>query len=406
MVTSGTRWLAWIGACLLALAGVACGDRATGGDADGGRPGGAGGSGAGGGVGSAGTGGDSGCVSADDCPEGAVCDPKTGQCTHAKLACTGHADCGGGAICVDGTCAPNETGGVCAEDADCPRREHCIGGYCGCMGGRFEADVVVPNVLILLDKSGSMDRSAGPDTKWNIAVRAIESLLDEFGDRIRFGLLLYPRGGGCEVGEVDVPVGPGQGPAILEALARTRPAGSTPIGGALAAVRDEPALADRDRPSYVLLVTDGEERCGGDGEAEVSALRALDPEVKTFVVGFGDGVSASALEAMAVAGGTARAETPAYYQADDEASLRETFSTIGGLVLSCAYAIDDAGLDLEMDDIFVYFDGAPVQADPQEGWRYEKGASRITFHGSSCEKLQTGEVNDLVIVHGCPVRAD
>lgn len=404
MFTKGTRWMAVLGAGFMALSGVACGQGASAGNPGG--EGGVGPGGAGGKAGIGGSGGVSACETANDCPQGSVCDPSEGRCTESPLACQDNGACGEGAICVDGSCVANLTGGACTTDADCPRRERCIGGYCGCMGGRFEADQIVPNVLILLDKSGSMDREAGEDTKWAIATRAIEGLLAEFEGKIRFGLLLYPDDGGCGLGEIDVEVGPGRAPAILDVLRRTSPRGSTPIGASLAAVRDYAGIRDPTRPNYVLLLTDGEERCGGDGEAEVQALRAMDPEVQTFVVGFGDGVSASALEDMAIAGGTAQGGSPAYFQADDEASLRAAFSAIGGLVLSCGYAIEDAGLALEPDDIFVYFDGVPVEHDPQEGWRYDRGASRITFQGGACRELRTGKVNDLVIVHGCPVPLD
>lgn len=407
MYMSRRAWMAVLGAASLALAALACGGGAAGPEDAGGGPG--GGGGAAGGIGGGGPGGHggnaTGCTYASDCPGDAVCDPSTGACSKGSLACTESKACGPGAVCSDqGICLANQTGGECTLDEDCPRREQCIAGHCGCMGGNFEAEVVVPNVLILLDKSGSMDRDAGKgDTKWNIALRAVEGLLREFEGKIRFGLLLYPADGGCGLGSLDVGVGPESGPEILSALKAASPQGSTPIGAALAQVRTYEGIHDPSRPNYILLLTDGEERCGGDGEAEVEALRGLDPEVKTFVVGFGDGVSASDLEAMAVAGGTAKGGGTAYFQADDEASLNEAFSTIGGMVLSCSYTIDDTGLALTPDEIFVYFDGAPVAHDGEDGWDYEGGSGRIEFRGGACSALQSGQVEDLVIVHGCPV---
>lgn len=413
MDTPRSLRLGFLVAAFLALGLGSCGDSNGADDgARGGAGGPAGGAGGGGGAGRPGPGGSgggsAGCENASDCPSGSVCDPTTGRCKAGPLACEDSIDCGEGAICSDeGECVANQTGGACASDGDCPSQERCIGGFCGCMGERVEAQQVTPNVMILLDKSGSMDRSAGgSDTKWEIAVRAIENLLVEFEGRIRFGLLVYPEGSGCNVGEIDVEVGLASGPAILDTLARTTPRGSTPIGASLAAVRNYEGIRDPARPNYVLLLTDGDERCNGDGEAEVRALRALDPEVKTFVVGFGSGVSPAELEAMAIAGGTAQSGSTAYFQADDEASLNAAFSTIGGLVLSCAYEIDDTGLALEADDIFVYFDGVPVEHDGGARWSYTRGAGEIVFHGEACEDLRRGRVRDLVIVHGCPVPLD
>jgi len=350
--------------------------------------------------------GDPACSRAQDCPAGKICDPGTRSCV-ASSACRSSADCGAGAVCdPQGQCRPNETGGICAIDAECPRGERCIAGHCGCMGDRYEAAAVEPNVLILLDKSGSMDDRVGSATKWRIAIRALERLLADYGDRIRFGLVLYPDGGGCDPGQILVDVGPDNASEILAVLDDHVPNGSTPIGASVEAVAGHPLIQDPSRNNYVLLLTDGEERCGGNGAAAVAALRALDPEVRTFVVGFGDGVSAAELDAMAEAGGTALPGSPKYFQADDEASLIAAFSTIGGMVLTCSYEIRDTGLDLQPDDIHVFFDGAEVPHDPASGWEYDRASSRIVFHGPACDALRGGRVKDLVIVHACPVPVD
>lgn len=405
MFTIRARTLAVSAAALFVLSIGGCNPSAPQGDdsGDGGNPG-AGGTGGSGGKGGVSTP----CEFAADCDPGAVCEPKTKRCSEGPLGCKDTGDCGKGAICTArGECLANQTGGPCVSVSDCPRGESCIGGYCGCMGERVESQLVEPKVMILLDKSGSMDRSAGgPDTKWEIAARAIENLLAEFDDQIHFGLLLYPEGRGCDLGSIDVDVGPNRGPEILDALDRTTPQGSTPIGASLERMRDYAGIQDPLRPNYILLLTDGDERCGGDGEAAVRALRELEPEVRTFVVGFGDGVSPDELEAMAIAGGTAQSGGTAYFQADDEASLNAAFSTIGGMVLSCAYGIEDTGLALTPEEIFVYFDDLPVEHDPHAGWHYVPGSGQITFQGEACEKLRTGGVSDLVIVHGCPVPLD
>lgn len=405
MVAIRFHTLAWLGVAL-ALAGLqAC----TGPGAEAGEEG-SGGSSSPGGGGAAGSGGSGGtggvaCTSARDCPDGEVCDPASRSCV-ASASCRSSADCGTGALCEQGECRPNETGGLCAADEECPRGERCIAGHCGCMGDRYEAEPVEPNVLILLDKSGSMDDRVGSETKWSIAIRALERLLADYGDRIRFGLVLYPDGRGCDPGRILVDVGADNASAILAALDDHSPNGSTPIGASVEAVIGHPSIQDPSRNNFVLLLTDGEERCGGNGAAAVAALRALDPEVKTFVVGFGDEVSAEDLNAMAEAGGTALPGSPKYFQADDEASLVAAFSTIGGMVLTCSYEIQDTGLALEPQDIHVFFDGVEVPHDPNSGWEYDRGSSRIVFRGPACDALRGGQVQDLVIVHACPVPID
>lgn len=362
------------------------------------------GTGGSGGSGTGGSGGKGGCTSASDCRSGGICDPVTRTCTTETIACAVHADCGNGAICVDDTCVRNDTGGPCEEDANCKAGETCTGGYCGCMGEEIVAESVPPNVMILLDKSGSMDRSAGGgQTKWEAAVNAIESLLATYGDQIRFGLVVYPDGNRCAPGKVLVDVGANTASDIIDTLASTSPEGSTPIGASLEAMRGHPSLSDPGRENYVLLITDGEEMCDGDGESAVEDLLAQNPSVKTFVVGFGSGVDASELNAMAVAGGTALPGNTKYYQADDAASLEAAFADIGRAVLSCSYPLGDVPATLTADDIFIYFDGQAVPRSEADGWTYDKPNNQVIFHGPACESLRDGEVEDLVIVHGCPV---
>jgi hypothetical protein len=383
----------------LTLALAAC---SSGGD------GGAGGSGGAGGTdGTGGTGGKSGtrsCTAATHCLGNDVCHPDTGTCTAQPVACTTHDDCGKAAYCDGGTCARNDTGGPCASDLSCRPGESCTGGFCGCEGEKFVASVVPPNVLIVLDKSGSMDDAVSGHRKWDTAVSAVKSLLATYGDRIRFGLMLYPMGrNSCSAGTVQVDVGDGSAQEILAALDATGPQGSTPIGASLDAAFDYAPLEDATRSNFVLLLTDGEETCEGDGESAAAALLAKTPEVKTFVVGFGGEVDARMLNATAVAGGTALQGTTRYYQADDAASLTSAFADIGGAVLSCSYSI--SGKPDSASDIFIYFDGEPVPLDAThaQGWDYDAGTNRVTFYGAACEELRDGTVTDLVIVNGCPI---
>jgi len=383
----------------LALALAAC---SSGGDDTGKGAGGSGGS-----DGTGGTGGTSGlrsCTSSTHCLGSDVCDPGTNTCTAKPIACTTHDECGKAAFCDGGTCARNGTGGPCESDLSCRPGESCTGGFCGCEGEQFVAEAVPPNVLIVLDKSGSMDDPVAGQRKWDTAVSAVESLLAQHGDEIRFGLMLYPYGrNSCGAGSVRVNVDDGTASDIVAALRASGPSGNTPIGATLDAAFDYAPLEDVTRSNYVLLLTDGEETCEGDGEAAAAALRAKTPEVKTFVVGFGGGVDARVLNAMAEAGGTALQGSTKYYQADDAASLASAFADIGGAVLSCSYAL--SGTPDNAGSIFVYFDGerVPLDASHASGWDYDADTNQVTFYGSACQGLRDGTVKDLVIVNGCSI---
>jgi hypothetical protein len=161
-------------------------------------------------------------------------------------------------------------------------------------------------------------------------------------------------------------------------------------------------LQDATRNNYILLVTDGEANCD-DPVPVVETFAARNPPTPTFVVGFGDGVDPEQLEDMATAGGTALAGNPNYYQADNAAGLQQALDDIVGEVLSCDYDIPTAPDD--PDRLSVYFDGIRVPRDPTgaTGWEYNAANARLTFAGNACAALQSGAVNDLSIVYGCPL---
>ena len=355
------------------------------------------------------------CDHAADCGGDAVCDPSSRECTDG-LPCDAEADCGAGGTCGEsGTCEPNETGGPCVDSMACPVGQECLDGFCGCEGVLFTADRVPPNILISLDRSSSMVTNDVPGTsptknRWTVAKEAIGSLLAAHGDDIRFGLKLWPgsnlacsTGGSCSPGTVRVDPAEGTAAAINGDLAGAGTCNyGTPITGSLTSLLGDSRLLDSARPNYVILVTDGQQQsCTGDPVDAVADLRAQDPSVQVFVVGFSGDVDATQLTNMAIAAGTDRPGTPKYYQADNADQLNEAFDEIAGSVLSCTYVLDGAPPD---DDLYVYFDGDPVDRDQTgtDGWNFDPGSNTITFYGAACESLQAGEVNDLQIVYGCP----
>jgi Ca-activated chloride channel family protein len=260
-------------------------------------------------------------------------------------------------------------------------------------------------VVIALDRSGSMgDPAGGGQSKWQAATAAVNQLIADYGDNIRFGLALYSDDGGdsCTAGSVSVDPAAGTGPAISSALAGTSPSGKTPIGSTLAALAAYSGLEDTGRANYVLLLTDGEETCGGDGVASVTALRNKSTSVQTFVVGFGDGVDASALDAMATAAGTSSGGATDYYQANDANALRAAFDNIAADVLGCSYDLDEA--PAEARDLIVYLDGARIEEDPAgaNGWTYDAASNRLQFHGQACMTLRAATMKKLNVVRSCP----
>jgi hypothetical protein len=352
------------------------------------------------------------CRFSTDCPSGFVCNPTTGYCIPEGSPCETHMDCGEGEICgPDGSCAANVSGGPCEDDKNCVGGEICSAGICGCGGELYQAERVPANMLIVLDRSTSMrDEIGGAGTKWEIAHEAIAGMLDAYAGQIRFGLMLYPgldqacdEGEECGPGAVFVDVGSDTADAIRDFLAGADTCSfGTPTAEALEVLVDYEGLQDPDRANTILLITDGQSTCD-DPVPRVTDLRNESPGIQTFVVGFGSSVDPEELADMAEAGGTARAEDPPYYQADDDASLMEALMSIGGGVLSCSFELSSVPPDEEL--LFIYFDEREIARDTTHanGWDYDPDTNQITFYGEACDDLQAGRVGDLVVSYGCPL---
>lgn len=349
------------------------------------------------------------CTEALECNGTLICNPLSDNCD-ADVPCTQHQDCGRGSLCdtSTGECQSNETAGICEVEENCNFGETCIGGRCGCSGLNIGAEAVPPNVMIVLDRSGSMDNEIGspPMRKWDIAVAAVNNLVSTFDNAIRFGLVLYQGQNDCDPGQVQVAIGDMTAGMISSQLG-INPSGNTPIADTLDALVGLGDLQDPNRPNFILLLTDGQDTCPNTGFCQrcvnaATALRGQAQEVQTFVVGFGDGVDPDTLNMVATAGGTALPGDPMYYQADNAQTLQDAFNDIGGAVLSCNYEL----LELPPDPskIFVFLDGVEI---PQgAGWTYDPVTNQIVFDGASCDSLRAGDVEDVTVVHGCPVTVD
>ena len=157
--------------------------------------------------------------------------------------------------------------------------------------------------MILLDYSGSM-RDEG---KWTQAVSAVNQLTNIFQSTMRIGLTLFPFGGDCRVNSSNTvyPCQLNSGNAISSLLGGLYPDGGTPIGPGLRQVRQYyDGLNDRDRRSFVVLVTDGGPTCNTNCNNAINEARALSAQdIPVFVIGFGRGTDTNCNNAIAQAGG-------------------------------------------------------------------------------------------------------
>lgn len=200
-----------------------------------------------------------------------------------------------------------------------------------------------PDTLILLDRSGSMKESAGAQTKWTVALNAVNSVASTFSGQLHFGLMLFsrwPHVSNCSSGKVNVNVGANTAGAIASLLASAYPEGDTPIALSLDEARVYLKGIASGKPQYVILVTDGKETCQPVtvNSPPDAAGKLLGNGVKTYVVGFGAGVDPVSLNATAAAGGTG-----SYYQADNLTQLNAALKKIAAVISCCGDGKIDPG---------------------------------------------------------------
>jgi hypothetical protein len=261
-----------------------------------------------------------------------------------------------------------------------------------------------PNMLLVLDKSGSMGDIIPTDnqTKWHDLKQAIATLVQQ-DQQIRFGLMTFPSDNSCGSGGVQIGVGAGNGNAINTALGGINPGGSTPTAASLAAAGLYQGLHDTTRADFVLLATDGLPNCNaGDGPTLLAVQTLMGLGIKTFVIGLGADTQANPqlLNDMAMAGGTARATNPKYFQANNAADLQAAIAQIAGSVVSCTYRLDRAPPDT--NQLYVTFDNTIINNDPQNGWTYDPTGPSLVFHGTACDELRNGMVMSVHVQYGCP----
>lgn len=193
--------------------------------------------------------------------------------------------------------------------------------------GRVLAEEICADVVIVQDRSGSMDLyKIDGEKKWDLDLRILGEVLPSLDKRIAMGLAMFPDENAprwplytgvrdvCMPGVVRLDPAPGNTGAIMSRLkAAGRPYGLTPTFETMRNLLDYSPFKKTDRKHFVILITDGqpncsEKECCPELETDPNPKRCSDPcfffgcrtatstvaetaalaarGVKTFVVGF------------------------------------------------------------------------------------------------------------------------
>ncbi|HYO93617.1 MAG TPA: vWA domain-containing protein [Polyangiaceae bacterium] len=353
-----------------------------------------------------------------------------------------------------------------AAGAGAMEGESCaeLSGLAECGVTTVAADIRTVNILLLIDKSGSMtDQPVGFDAnKWSALRTALEEALGNVKADINFGLLMYPfsstqtipevcKEGCCAVPEgadavnVDIDSGSVTVPRILNALEATSPGGGTPTAAALQRANEyftTGAGAGLQGNSYVLLATDGGPNCNASNSCgaerctpnldnqcnsgncckssgeyclddhevtrQIEALKANG--IPTFVVGIpGTEAYAPYLEEFAKAGGVANPTAPPqYYAVSASGGVRGLVDVFTGittkLVRSCEITLSTDPPNVNEVNLAVDCEVVRPTADDGSGWELDTSTApnKVLLKGALCEQVERDGVRRIDVVYGCP----
>ena len=210
-------------------------------------------------------------------------------------------------------------------------------------------------VAVVFDASGSMLQRIGGERRIDIAKQAVGTLVREvLPASVAFSLRVFghKEADSCRT-DLEMPAAPLDRAAAAAKVASIQAMNlaKTPIGESLRLTAAD--LAGRPPPHLIILVTDGEETCGGDAAAAIRELRSRGDDVRVNIVGF----AIDELMLQETFAEWARLGNGKYFNAKDG---RELAASLAGS-LEVPYAVVDArGTTVATGTV----NGAPVEVEP------------------------------------------
>ncbi|HKE13586.1 MAG TPA: hypothetical protein VKB80_01890 [Kofleriaceae bacterium] len=381
--------------------------------------------------------------------------------------CDDSTPCAAGFYCgTDGTCTAECSGAAegCADNEECSADGHCVpsgssddgaddnagddssddGGDDSCPAVQVALTPVVPDVVLLLDQSSSMDAdfpNSGDPSRWDAMNLALlgpagnDGVLFQLQDVLNMGVTLYTSHaggddlpvGGCPILQ-NTPLAVSNAGAIKDVLDANLPDDDTPTGPSIAAVT--PTFPQTDNPHVIILATDGlpdtcEDANPGNAappgaaitQAQANAVTetatqtAFEAGILTIPLSVApDQGAIDHLQRVANIGAGLAPDTlpPAaapVFQASDAEEMVDAFNTIIGGVRSCSIDLEDP-VDLDRaDEGTVILNGTELTYGDNADWHM---VDEDTFEllGAACDTYKSNAQIDLSAEFPCGVVVD
>lgn len=180
-----------------------------------------------------------------------------------------------------------------------------------------------PEVMFILDASGSMWGKVGDQTKIEAAREVFTKVIPLIPKEVKTGLTVYGHRTkhDCKDIEILIPPGSDDREKILSLVNSISPKGSTPLADSVRLVAEQ--LRTKEAETTIVLVSDGEDTCNSDPCSVVKTLKDAGIKFVLHVVGFGvDEKGRQQLSCMAQAGGGL------YFSASDTDGLLAAFESV------------------------------------------------------------------------------
>ncbi len=335
---------------------------------------------------------------------------------------------------------------------------------CDNVEGMFTATKEPSNVLLLLDRSGSMQiKLSNNETRWDATKRGLFELLGNLPATTSAGAMMFPQGDSpvnfCFINttnEVECTPGPARPPKAPRCTPSTYKVGvpngtvaqsqidkihdyvtssdkdfyyGTPMAAALTAAIDAQRTSTIPGARSVVLLTDGNPTdCHTDADPDANdiarVVAAADNGVKgqtlvrTFVMGVIDGTKGATpenLSKVAKAGGTGRtanceATNDCFYAlnaATFQQDIQKAFAEISLQAFDCTFNLpagnamsDPAKTNVELQTTTGKH---PINKDAnhQDGWDYLPNGTQIQLYGQACQDMKSDVDAKVNIVIGC-----
>jgi hypothetical protein len=299
-----------------------------------------------------------------------------------------------------------------------------------CVTAKAAAVLTPVRLVFMLDQSGSMGdplfAQANPAQRWDPITKGLAQFFgDASSSGISASLQYFPANGAnrlltpsCNVSAYktpDVPLTalPNASP-FTTSFTSHEPLGATPtfaaVSGALDYAKDL-VTQKASEPVAVVLVTDGEPTNCGTLDEVRDRITTDAATIKTYVIGVGDNLSA--LDTLAIAGGTGKAtiinvQNPQQTSDDFIKALnavRSEASCSVPLPASSSGALDQDRVNVAMAS--TAGQSEIVAYDPDctdgKGWHYDDATApkSIELCAASCDQSRTSAAGSLEVQFGC-----